>query len=284
MSAEADDDELDTWKHNVIPKTISDFERIESAIKENILFTRLDDDSRQIIIDAMFEVVVEEGHVIIRQGDEGDNFYIVDSGSFEIDVKVGGEEKIVGNVSRGQSFGELALMYSAPRAATVKALEQSRLWAVDRVTFRKTLMEVQKTQRKKYEEFLATVPVLANLSKWEVATVSDALEPKSFDAGDLIIQEETSGDNFYFISKGDVRVSKRGVELGRLTSPSYFGEIALLTNEPRAASITAISPCRVLMLHRKNFMKLLGPLDDILKRNMESYKKYEDIVMAAEKA
>ena len=54
-------------------------------------------------------------------GDEGDYFYVIDSGKFDIFVAKGGAEPIkVGTVSRGQSFGELALMYNAPRAATVK--------------------------------------------------------------------------------------------------------------------------------------------------------------------
>ena len=54
----------------------------------------------------------------------------------------------------------------------------------------------------------------------------------------------------------------------------YFGERALLTNDLRAASIVATSDCQTLSLDRATFNRLLGPLDNILKRNMEEYKKY----------
>ena len=55
---------------------------------------------------------------------------------------------------------------------------------------------------------------------------------------------------------------------------SYFGERALLTNDVRAASIIATSAVKCLSLERETFKRLLGPLDDILKRNMEAYAKY----------
>lgn len=54
----------------------------------------------------------------------------------------------------------------------------------------------------------------------------------------------------------------------------YFGERALLMNDLRAASVIATSDVQVLSLERATFKRLLGPLDDILRRNMEQYKKY----------
>ena len=54
----------------------------------------------------------------------------------------------------------------------------------------------------------------------------------------------------------------------------YFGELSLLKNEPRAANVLAKSKCKVAMIDRNSFMRLLGPLDDILKRNMNAYLNY----------
>lgn len=55
---------------------------------------------------------------------------------------------------------------------------------------------------------------------------------------------------------------------------SYFGELALVKNEPRAASVIAKSDCKLLTLDRLAFKRLLGPLENILKRNSEAYTKY----------
>jgi len=78
--------------------------------------------------------------------------------------------------------------------------------------------------------------------------------------------------------KGEVVVTqKRGgkdVEVARLYSSSYFGEIALLTNRPRAATVTAVGPCKCVKMDRDRFVRVMGPCEDILTRNMNVYNQY----------
>lgn len=75
----------------------------------------------QEVLDAMFERTVQAGDYVIRQGDDGDNFYVIDSGAFHIYVASDAEAlRLVGQYSGSGSFGELALMYNMPRAATVQ--------------------------------------------------------------------------------------------------------------------------------------------------------------------
>lgn len=69
-------------------------------------------------------------------GEEGDNFYVLDSGTAAVKVK----DVVVATLRPGQAFGELALMYSAPRAATVTAADACRCWAMDRRSFRRLLI------------------------------------------------------------------------------------------------------------------------------------------------
>jgi len=166
-------------------------------------------------------------------------------------------------------------MYNTPRAATVKAKTDCKLWAIDRVTFRKYLMNATKTKREKYEQFLANVPILVNLDKYERLTIADALIPDHYSAGSEIIKEGAVGDKFFIIVSGKVKVTKGGVETSNspLKEGEYFGEIALMTDEPRKATLAAIDDVKLVYLTREAFIRLMGSSQDILNRNMEKYKE-----------
>lgn len=67
-----------------MPKDYKTMASLSKAIEKNVLFTHLDDGERSEIFDAMFPVVHQKDEVIIKQGDEGDNFYIIDGGEVEV--------------------------------------------------------------------------------------------------------------------------------------------------------------------------------------------------------
>lgn len=90
------------------------------------------------------------------QGDEGDNFYVIDQG--EVEIFVNGE--LATTIGEGGSFGELALIYGTPRAATVRAKTDVKLWGIDRDSYRRILMGSTIRKRKMYEEFLSRVSIL----------------------------------------------------------------------------------------------------------------------------
>ena len=80
------------------------------------MFTALDQREKKIVIDAMDERRYSRGEAVITQGNSGDDLFVVDSGYLECFIKASGQqEKIVKSYSQGDSFGELALLYNAPR-------------------------------------------------------------------------------------------------------------------------------------------------------------------------
>jgi CRP-like cAMP-binding protein len=99
-------------------------------------------------------------------------------------------------------------MYNAPRAATVKCTSPATLWALDRVTFRRILMENTSRKRRMYENFLEEVPLLVSLEAYERHKIADALESVSFADGDVIIKQGDVGDQFYIIEAGETRVTQ----------------------------------------------------------------------------
>lgn len=221
------------------------------------------------------------GEIVIQQGDEGDNFYIIDSG--EVDVFV--SDEYVSTIGEGGSFGELALIYGTPRAATIKSRTDVKLWAIDRVTYRRILMGSQIRKRKMYEQFLEKVSILESLDKWERLTVADALEAVTYEDNENVVVQGEHGDEFYIIVDGVAVVLQRRspnedyIEVSRLGQSDYFGEIALVLNRPRAATVRAKGTLKCVKLDRQRFERVLGPCIDILKRNIQQYNSFVSLVV-----
>ncbi|KAH8246031.1 hypothetical protein KR026_008101 [Drosophila bipectinata] len=271
------EEDATNYVKKVVPKDYKTMNALSKAIAKNVLFAHLDESERSDIFDAMFPVNHIAGENIIQQGDEGDNFYVIDVG--EVDVFVNSE--LVTTISEGGSFGELALIYGTPRAATVRAKTDVKLWGIDRDSYRRILMGSTIRKRKMYEEFLSRVSILESLDKWERLTVADSLETCSFEDGETIVKQGAAGDDFYIILEGCAVVlqqrSEQGeepAEVGRLGSSDYFGEIALLLDRPRAATVVARGPLKCVKLDRARFERVLGPCADILKRNITQYNSF----------
>ncbi|KAF2110851.1 camp-dependent protein kinase-like protein regulatory subunit [Lophiotrema nucula] len=268
----------DNWTPPYHQKTADQQNRLKAAVSGNFLFSHLDDEQSQQVLGALQEKPIPtKGIKVIQQGDVGDYFYVVENGSFDIYVNKSGKLEAgpdglgskVGSVGPGGSFGELALMYNAPRAATVVSIEQSTLWALDRVTFRRILMDSAFQRRRMYEGFLEEVPLLNSLTPYERSKIADALETKKFPAGTTIIQEGDVGESFYILETGDAEVYKRGVDkaVKRYQKGDYFGELALLNDAPRAASVVSKTEVKVATLGKDGFQRLLGPVEGIMRRN-----------------
>lgn len=270
----------DEWTPPVYSKTPEQMNRLKGAISNNFLFMHLDEDQSSQVLGALVEKIVPHKDTrIITQGDVGDFFYIVEKGEFDIFVnktgmmqpgKAGYGDK-VSTIGPGGSFGELALMYNAPRAATIMTTgRDSILWALDRVTFRRILMENTFKRRRMYEAFLETVPILSSLVPYERAKIADALDTVNYPADAIIIKEGDPGDNFYIIESGTAEVRKRETgnkALKSLSKGDYFGELALLNDAPRAASVVAKDKMKIATLDKDGFQRLLGPVTEIMIRN-----------------
>ncbi|NXK06989.1 KAP0 kinase, partial [Herpetotheres cachinnans] len=274
-----------SYVRKVIPKDYKTMAALAKAIEKNVLFAHLDDNERSDIFDAMFPVTYIAGETVIQQGNSRDTVGLGLPPCAAFQVYVNSEWAT--SVGEGGSFGELALIYGTPRAATVKAKTNVKLWGIDRDSYRRILMASifltdgsTLRKRKMYEEFLSKVSILESLDKWERLTVADALEPVQFEDGQKIVVQGEPGDEFFIILEGTAAVLQRRseneefVEVGRLAPSDYFGEIALLMNRPRAATVVARGLLKCVKLDRPRFERVLGPCSDILKRNIQQYNSF----------
>jgi len=286
--------ELEGYKLPVHVKSKEECARIKAAVRANFLFRHLNEEQLDKAVQAMETIDVKAGDTIIRQFDEGDRFYIADFGEYDVEVAVPktkpnpdpngqpipieGEfeppRKVFSYDSKHGSnpcFGELALMYSKPRAATVKAKTDGRLWALERNAFRTILM---KTPARRLIQVLKKVEVLKPLNRTDLQRMADLMTEEKYEDGQHIVKQGETGDAFYIITEGTCIVTRSEVlgvteptKVMDLTEYMYFGERALLHDLPRAANVICVGPVKVLSIHRRDFEEVVGKIADLVDRD-----------------
>ncbi len=265
-----------------IPKTEEQIKRIKSSVIHSFLFSNLESKDLEIVIGAMDEKRFKSGQDVITQGDNGDCLYFVETGNLDCykQFSKGTEPVLVKKYQPGDSFGELALLYNAPRAATIRAVSDEVItWVLDRETFNHIVRDAAQKKREKYESFLKKVEILSTIDSYEIMQISDAIKSATYQKDDYIIREGEMGDVFYILEEGEC-VATKTLEPGKPDTVikdygvgDYFGERALIKGEPRYANIIVKSDiAKVISLDRTSFKRLLGPIEDLLKRNIEKYQ------------
>lgn len=186
--------------------------------------------------------------------------YIVESGTLNCTKIFKGTTKptFLKEYLPGESFGELSLLYNTPRAASIVTHSDSTLWKIDRETFNNIVKDSAIRKRERFEEFLKSIKILARMEPYERSMLADALAEELFLSGETIIKEGDHGDKFYFVLEGEAVATKERISdiLRHYKQGDYFGERALLTKEPRAATITAIVRffnASIMLYSRKNY-------------------------------
>ena len=121
------------------PKDPNELQRLEACVSDMMLFSSLSAEQKKEIFDSMFEIVCGEGDIVIRQGDIGDVLYVVEDGKYDAYLRAKGDTPVASYESG--YFGELAMMYNCPRAATVACSKAGKLWGLGRTTYEKVTTE-----------------------------------------------------------------------------------------------------------------------------------------------
>mmetsp|Transcript_82 Transcript_82/g.239 ORF Transcript_82/g.239 Transcript_82/m.239 type:complete len:915 (-) Transcript_82:41-2785(-) len=242
-----------------IPKSAEETSLIMRAVADSILFTDVSDEATALTVELMSPISFGPNEDIIVQGDEEDvMFYVLAEGSCEALV----DDKSVMVYDAGSCFGELALLYQCPRKATVRSLSPVRLWQLSQGAFKRTLHFTEHAAQEQRLDQLMRVNILHPLDESHLGQLVEKLEPRSFEAGEVVFRKGDVGDAFYIVTEGDLIITDDEQTLQHVTTGSHFGELALLTNEPRAGTVTAQTRVETLVLCQKDFVQHLGPLGE----------------------
>jgi CRP-like cAMP-binding protein len=211
-------------------------------------------------------IQVPPGTDIVRQGEPGDRFYVVDAGTADVLVDGFG----VGSVMPGGYFGERALLRSVPRMATVRSRETMELLALpgeDFVTALTGLAGAASTptdapsytsasELSRHERLavLSRVSLFSHLDSSALRQLVAHSEVERWPPGATIIRRGEQGDRFFVMLAGQAAVSVGSGAPSVLHPGDQFGEIALLHGVPRRADVTATGPVITLSLPRDAFV------------------------------
>jgi len=215
----------------------------------------------------------------MEQGRLGKTFYILATGCADMRVDAQGQ----GKVRQGNAFGELALLYDEPRAASIVAQGPCTAWGLNRDAFRAIVVTSAAKTHQQYIGFLRKVPLLKPLREQQLAALAGALTPVSFVDGECIVQQGEEGKVFFIVGEGQVRLTKKvevpagsdatGVQLEEeevqfmvLDPGAHFGEQSLIHESKRQASAYAIGDVSCLALLREDFVTMMGTLKDAMEK------------------
>jgi cAMP-dependent protein kinase regulator len=243
----------------VFPKTIQEKQFIREALTNNFVFAALSERELRIIVDAFEAFDFKANEKLIVQGDVGDFFYVLRKGTVRFEVN----DKVVGHAGEGKSFGELSLLYTSPRAASVVAESKGTIYRVDQKTFRYIMQSQTLQTENDKKDLLKGVKFFSLLDPTDINKLVHTMVPRVFEAGEYIVRKGEEGDTFYVIQEGKVRVTD--ITMGStkyedqvLGPGDYFGERELVHKEPRSANCIGKTKGIALSIDKETFEKVVG--------------------------
>ena len=200
-------------------------------------------------------IKVPPNKILYNEGEKGDKFYLIKSGSVEIITSKKKGKKIY---KKGETFGELALLESKKRNETVKTLEQCFLYELDGKIFRKVVKNINHHELKDRLKFIELVPILNTMDSIQLNSLASSMYACIFEIQQNIFNEGDIDDCLYIIKEGEVQCEKDNKVIRILKSRDFFGEYAILFDIPRSLSCFALTKVSCFKIPNSLLNETLG--------------------------
>ncbi|MBK8013442.1 MAG: cyclic nucleotide-binding domain-containing protein [Deltaproteobacteria bacterium] len=233
------------------------------------LFSHLTEDAFIRLVGSLRLRRHTHGERIVSEGDPGDSFFMLAEGTVVVSKRLQGLDTVLAHLGQGAVFGEMALVSSAPRTATVSAegdvdlLELSRHDIEGHAGELESVRDALKkfTRARFLANLAATNPVFRPLSRPDRRALMARFKSKKLHARDIAIGQGDAGRALFLVLRGQFSVSRNdeGVSttVATLRGGDVFGEISLLHDTPATATVTADVDSEVLCLAREDFAEVL---------------------------
>ncbi|MBX3022308.1 MAG: cyclic nucleotide-binding domain-containing protein [Bdellovibrionales bacterium] len=229
------------------------------------LFSHFHEQFLEKIVTHSQVVEYNDGQTILRQGDAARELYVLLEGDVEVIRRTSSlTEDWVSIISALSVFGEGALVDDTPRAAQILARRRVTVLCVPVHAIRQVALESQSVRQLEVfrnaimvNQFFASSPVFRSLSVSSIEFLCSRGTLEYFDEQQTVFKQGERGDSLYLILRGSVDVEVHGMNIKRLRQGSFFGEIALIANIPRTASIIAAEPSVFFKISSDAFWEVL---------------------------
>ena len=184
---------------------------IEDALYGHFTFRYLDQSIRRILLEKFHFCKVNEGSYLMRQGDSASCFFILHEGKMSVEIDGVVRRKLS---PADSGFGELALLFNAPRSASIRADTNCFLWYIDRNTFKTAVEEIISTNYSENKAFIDKSPVLSELTNGQRQALTDIAMNQYYERYMKICKEGELASSFYVLKSGRVRRIKNGRTIG----------------------------------------------------------------------
>jgi len=267
---------------------ISGKDRAKLSFERTPLLSGLSGDELEAFIDSLQLRHVDAEELIFREGDHGNYLYLIGMGNILLRAKDSqGRKRVFSHLCEGDFFGEYAFMSRVPYSDEAIAETDCSVLMIDRVTFDEWVEKypgIQSTIEDFYRQrvlarVLAITPVFEGVPADARLALADHFKLRTFEKGEVVVREGEAGDTFYLIRSGSVDLSTSGmgkggdqVALGKMGEGDFFGEVALLTDKPRTATVVAREKAELMELARADFDQITEKFPSV-RKIVEAYQK-----------
>lgn len=263
-------------------------QNVLAALRQNPALSLLALGEQEALAERMKAVHYSLGQEVCRAGDPGDAFFLVVEGKARVVAeRRPGEEASLAVLEPGQSFGEKSLLTSAPRSHTVRAAGNLTLMRLGAEDFRGLVQDRPEIGRV-FESFVAETSVLnllrlstvfSSLPALDLRALLGKLRTVRYGADQAIFSQGDPADAFFLLRSGTVRVTQDGNLIRHLQAGDGFGEMALLTGEPRSASVISNEPVEALKLSKEDFDEIVVHSDSVRRTFLSIMAGYGDTAL-----
>jgi CRP-like cAMP-binding protein len=236
-------------------KERNDEKLINDCLLSHFFMQYLNKQARITIIEEMSLIQVDKNNYIIKQGDIGNYFYILQSGLAQLLVN----NKKVRILRSGESFGELALLHDAPRSGSIKAITDCLLWTLERKNFRKIVEHITKINYEENLKFIESVSILSHMEQYQKTILSTNIVKEEFLKGRIIVKKGEISSCLYIIKNGCVDcIDENGIIIRTLKEGDNFGERSILVDTKRTLDVVAKTNCICYSISISTLKSMLG--------------------------